>query len=202
MTPLDVLKVLVGAYITFDFIRYVARGQMRRHYAVISRTRWPQILGLAAQSAVVLALALVVGVALMLLWPPVFGFSWLSLFSTKDEVGTNLLVAPTQVPYFGILFFLLLTVNIPRLARIEEYRFRLRTRDWPHAVLRSIHFGLAHCIVGVPVGFGLAISIGGLWFSYQYFHGGIRRSILAHTVYNWTVLTLLGGFAVYDYISG
>lgn len=202
MAPLDVLKILVGGYVTYDFVRYVVKGQMRRHYMLLARTRWPVFLSLVSQSLVVLALVLLAGVILILLWPPVLGFTWLSLLSTKRDVGTNLLVAPAKYPYFGVLFFLLLLVNVPRLARAEEYRFRLRTRDWAHAVRRSIRFGLAHCVVGVPIGFGLAIAIGGLWFSYQYFQGGIRRSILAHTVYNWTVLVLFGGYAVYDYLTG
>ncbi|MBX7133034.1 MAG: hypothetical protein K1X67_10190 [Fimbriimonadaceae bacterium] len=202
MTPLDVLKVLVGGYLTYDFIRYIAKGGLRRQYAMFCRTSWTRILGLVGQSTVIFSLVLVAGALLWMAWPDVFGFSWLNLLARRGESGTNLMVAPAGIPYFGVFFYLLLMLNIPRLARIEEYRFRLRTRDWPHAVRRSIRFGLAHCIIGVPIGFGLAISIGGLWFSYQYFRGGIRRSILAHTVYNWTVLALLGGFAVYDYISG
>lgn len=69
--------------------------------------------------------------------------------------------------------------------------FRLGVVTWPDAFKWSLIFGLSHCIVGVPLSVGLALSIGGLWFHYQAFEGGISQSTIHHTAYNLILVTLL-----------
>lgn len=66
------------------------------------------------------------------------------------------------------VFFTLLLAALPLLARAEERAFRRGTRGRLDALRRSLVFGLAHCLVGVPVFVGLALSVGGLYFSRQY----------------------------------
>lgn len=199
---LTLIQVAFAVFVTFDLVRYVVKRRYFRHYAVILHTRWPKIAAIAGQSLLVLALVLAAGFGLIELWPKVMGWSWLSLFSEPKDgpSGQNLMVAPIQIPYVGVLFLGLLAFNVPRLARAEEYQFRYRTRDWVQGVLRSFQFGIAHCIVGVPIGIGIALSIGGAWFTLQFFKGGIRRSALYHAIYNWTILGLFLAFLVYGYL--
>lgn len=58
-------------------------------------------------------------------------------------------------------------------------------------VLKSLTFGLIHCTIGVSLGTGLALTLGGLWFSYQYKNGGIELSTAHHVCYNAIVMILL-----------
>jgi hypothetical protein len=43
---------------------------------------------------------------------------------------------------------------------------------------------------------GLALSLGGLWLTHQYFRGGVERSALHHTAYNLILVTLLFAYLV------
>jgi hypothetical protein len=108
----------------------------------------------------------------------------------------NLVLAGTEIRYFPIVFVTLLFVNLPRLARMEEEDFRKGTRNWAHAVPRSLRFGLYHCFVGVPLFAGVALALPGLWFTLQYFKGGTDRSTLYHTAYNMVVLGVVLGFVI------
>jgi hypothetical protein len=58
-------------------------------------------------------------------------------------------------------------------------------------VLRSLTFGLVHCLAGVPLGVGLAITLAGLWFSWQYKKGGIERSTIYHSTNNLIAAILI-----------
>ena len=45
--------------------------------------------------------------------------------------------------------------------------------------------------MGVPVCAGLALSLGGLWLTHQYFRGGVERSTLHPTAYNLMLVAAL-----------
>lgn len=129
---------------------------------------------------------------------PFFKWSWFSLFNRNEEradsgrpTGTNINLMPTQVKYFGLLFVLLLAVNLPSLAMIEEKMFRAGTSGWLMGLYMSFLFGIVHCFVGVPIGAGLAITLAGLWFTHQYFMGGVELSALHHTTYNLILICIL-----------
>ena len=200
-TPLDLIKYAFAIYVTYDFVKYARSGMAKRHMTVFAKRsakEWAQALGLVAVEIVV-----VVGLigVLMSIGNPVLNFSWLNLLVTaKDDpnAGTNLMVAPAQIPWFGAIFGGLLAMNMPRLARREEEMFRRGTRDWKHAAPRSLHFGLIHMIVGVPLAAGLALSLAGLFFSWRYFAGGVRESSFYHTLHNYGILILLAAY----FISG
>lgn len=108
------------------------------------------------------------------------------------ESPGNLAVAGIKISVFGWLFYGLLLLNVPRLARREEEAFRLHVRSCPEAIFQSIKFGFMHCIVGVPLSFGLALAIPGMVFAYAYSKGGTRLSTAWHSVYNYIVLGLAG----------
>src|SRR4029450_9106842 len=65
---------------------------------------------------------------------------------------------------------------------------------------RSLVFGLAHAVVGIPIGAALALSIGGLYLTWCYLEGwketrsqtgALLESTRAHLAYNLTIVTLV-----------
>jgi hypothetical protein len=84
----------------------------------------------------------------------------------------------------------------------EEELFRLGAEDWPVSkrVGRTLLFGLVHAAVGIPIGFALALSIGGAHFLLGYLRAfrraGTRReavfeSARLHLAYNTTIVVLV-----------
>lgn len=116
---------------------------------------------------------------------PALRFSWLQLFGSE---GTNVNAAPMSIKWFGPVFGILLLLNLPDLALGEEKMFRLGVVTWEHGLKMSVLFGLCHCIVGVPIFIGLALTVPGLWFTYQCFEGGITQSTMHHTTYNLIII--------------
>lgn len=203
MTLTDVVKWGFTGMVTVSCTRYALSGRLKDDFSVFaghSALTWAKIV---LSTLVDLTLTVTVAILLMTAWPKVMEWSWLSLLASPSshETGTNLNLAGAQIPYFGILFLALLFVNLPRLARYEEEEFREGTRDWRHAIPRSLGFGLAHCFVGVPLGAGFALAIPGLWFTLQYFKGGVSRSTLYHSVSNMIVLLVVTVFVIIDTIK-
>lgn len=136
-----------------------------------------------------------------------FKFSIFSIFNWKKEketgevTGTNINIMPYKIKYFGIIFILLLMVNVPNFAGMEESWFRQGTLTWGDAILRSFLFGMVHCLVGVPIAAGLAISINGLWLSFWYLqYGNTTMCTVHHTTYNLILfLILLIGITIYSF---
>jgi hypothetical protein len=195
MTILDVVKWGFAAYVANDFIRYVRRGTIKRHFTIFIGRSWKEWLVSWLLAVGVLAVILLCVGTLLSLHNPVLSFSWIQLISTQKEAehgGTNLIASTTTLPFLGIIFALLLAVNIPRLARLEEDAFRRGTVDWRDGAIRSVKFGFVHMFVGVPVAAALALSILGLWLTHQYFVGGVRQSTFYHALSNYTMLILLG----------
>lgn len=105
------------------------------------------------------------------------------------------------------LFFIILVVALPFLARLEEKIFRAGYSEWGSIIKQSIKFGLIHCLVGVPIAAGIALSIPGLFFGYHYkraFDRSIQTledhqakeeatmvSTTYHTMFNTIVIMLL-----------
>ena len=80
---------------------------------------------------------------------------------------------------------------MPRFAKQEEIQYRTGTRNWADGAWRSLRFGLAHRVMLIPFGASLALSVGGLWFTWMYFRGGTERSTLYHAAFNTTVLAVI-----------
>lgn len=199
MTPLVLVQIVFGIWITINLLTYVSKRRFRRHYAVFARAKAGDWLGAIASSVVLLFVTITIGILLMVLWPKVLGWTWLLLLARPEEAasaGQNLNLAPAKIPYVGLLFVALLAFSVPRFARYEEEQFRRGTKGLGDALVRSVKFGLIHCVVGVPIGLGLALTIPGLWLTYQYRRGGVRRAVFAHSVYNWLILAGLAGWLV------
>ena len=56
---------------------------------------------------------------------------------------------------------------------------------------RAVEFGLVHALIGIPIGVALALSIGGVYFTWRYLKGGILESTRAHLAYNLEVVILV-----------
>jgi membrane protease YdiL (CAAX protease family) len=102
----------------------------------------------------------------------------------------SLATMPLSLPFIGVLAYCILLCYLPYGAYVEEEVFRKGTIGWKDGVRRSLIFGLVHCTMGVNLVVGLALTIPGLWFTLQYFRGGVERSTIYHLSYNLVVITL------------
>ncbi|GAC1405089.1 MAG: hypothetical protein NVSMB52_18910 [Chloroflexota bacterium] len=146
------------------------------------------------QNMVVLAAIFTVAIGLLELDNPILNFGWYTVLEQSmghDDGGGNIITAPLSYPLLFVPFLLLLLFVFPRLAETEEVIFRRGTRDWRMGIRRSLLFGLVHMTVGMPLAVALTLSIGGLWFTYQFFQGGTARSTAYHLAYNLLVLVLI-----------
>jgi len=121
-----------------------------------------------------------------------FGLKWLdwSVFSR------NINFVPMDYKLFRVPFLVLLYFNLPVLAWIEEQIFRHDMIMHPtaglwDAVWRSALFGILHVLAGAKLKTALPLTVGGLWFSWQYMYGGLEEATLAHLAMNCTGLTIM-----------
>jgi hypothetical protein len=150
----------------------------------------------------VLAVVVVGVVALMAVpgldvgwWTAVGGVGNPVTGSTEQTVGTAL---EWLLP---ALFLVLLAPALPLFAEAEERIFRAGSerRTTIGRIGRGVLFGLAHAVVGIPVGAALALSVGGWYFTWAYLRGyrrggpaaGLRESTCAHVVYNAEVIAVV-----------
>jgi hypothetical protein len=128
-------------------------------------------------------------------WTAIGGYGNPVTGGTEQTAGTPLEVL---VP---LAFVALLLPALPLFAATEERIFRLGAERWSTArrIGMGLVFGLAHALIGIPLGVALALSIGGWWFTAVYLwgfrRGGRRRALLestlAHLAYNACVLAVL-----------
>jgi hypothetical protein len=91
------------------------------------------------------------------------------------------------------VFLILLTPALPLFAEREEQMFRQGAEQWStrRRIRRAVEFGLVHALIGIPIGVAVALSIGGLYFTWRYLKGGILESTRAHLAYNIEVVLLV-----------
>jgi hypothetical protein len=207
---LDVLTFVVLAFVgvrIFSGTRLLGRSDVRAHVLAIVRGLrlrhfllcWPALIGVVVAASLLLAVP---------------GLSW-GWWSAIGGVGS---------PVFGVsenssgsalewliplVFAVMLIPALPLFAEAEERRFRSGAEEWSRGrrVWRAMQFGLVHCVIGIPIGVGIALSIGGLYFTWAYLRGyrnggsqaaGVAESTRSHLAYNLTVvgvvaLALLAG---------
>lgn len=176
--------LLIGGFIAFIYL-----GLARDLWQGKARAKWHffrKITVWSLLSNIPIALIVVV-VARFLSRFDLLNRSWMYHLSSNSG---NLNTISLKLPIIGIFMWVLLIANLPALAHIEEDVFRKGTLNWSDALIRSVAFGLFHCLVGVTIAVGLALSVGGLWFSFQYFRGGVERSTTYHLSYNLLLLVV------------
>lgn len=163
-------------------------------------------------------LALALPLTSFLLTADVPWLAWSLLSFVSAEEGNVIAAGLDLGLLFAIPYVLLLLAVLPTLALVEEYWFRRGTRGWADGLVRSVGFGLAHMIVGVPLGVALfGLSGVGLLFTGIYLRAsrapragdalpgfatdrlkqitpaerrGIEAAALQHLAYNVVVLLL------------
>ena len=191
---IDVLTVLVLAYIASRLvlaIRHLGRPTVRAHVMEIVR-------GLRLRHFVLapVVLTLVVTAAYALLQVPGLDWGWWTAIGGLGNpvTGTTSATEGTALEWIiPSIFLVLLTPALPLFAEREEQMLREGAAhwSWPRRIRRSVEFGLAHALIGIPIGVALALSIGGLYFTWRYLKGGIMESTRAHLAYNLEVVMLV-----------
>jgi hypothetical protein len=127
-------------------------------------------------------------------------FKW-SWFSLLNEPSQNINLIPLEVKYFGLVFAVMFALTMPQYTHMEEEWFRQGTLSWQQGLEMSLIFGLMHCLVGVSLAAGLAIGVAGLWFTHQYFIGGIELSTVHHTTYNLILISVFFLFLLLRHVA-
>lgn len=136
-------------------------------------------------------------------------FSWIKIFNSSKS-GTNLIMAPFETGnnYIIFIFWILLSLCLPYLAKSEEESFRSLSLSNNDRILSSIKFGFAHMVVGVPVFGAIVLSIVGYLFSIKYCKSyvkylrkyrdsfkadsfAIEASTSLHAKYNFILITIV-----------
>ena len=147
---------------------YAERRNYHFAWRVYKRFRF----GLFAQALAVQSAVMAVGVGLT--YVPFLEYGWLSLFY---DGGGGMLVRPVLegsvsesefLRALPLLFFIALLAVLPFLAEAEEEIFRRGYEEWKGILWQSFKFGLMHCLVGVPLAFGIALTLTGLFCAYHY----------------------------------
>jgi hypothetical protein len=200
VTLIDVLTLavlfVVGARL-FEAARASVEGR-RKAIAVVRGLR-PRhfLLGMPVIVAVI-------STAFVLIQLPVLAFGWWTALGGQGNpvLGTtdrSLGVFDVAIP---VAFASLLVVSLPLLVAREEWVFRrgAEHRGAWNNIGRSLLFGLAHAVIGIPLGAALALSVGGLYLTACYLRGwrttrsqagALLESTRAHLAYNATILALV-----------
>jgi hypothetical protein len=200
VTLVDVLTLavlfVVGARL-FEAAR--ASVDARRSALTLVRGLRPHhfLLGLPVLAAVVTAAALLIQL-------PVLSFGWWTALGGEGNpvfgsTNRSLGVLDVAIP---VAFASLLLVSLPLLVAREEWIFRrgAERRGTFRNLSRSLVFGLAHAVIGIPLGAALALSVGGMYLTSCYLRGwretrtqpgALLESTRAHLAYNLTILVLV-----------
>ncbi|MBK9179080.1 MAG: hypothetical protein IPM45_05805 [Acidimicrobiales bacterium] len=151
-----------------------------------------------------LVLAAVLGASVVLLQVPLLDIGWWSAIGGVGNpvAGSTTRTAGTALEWLiPLVFVILLVPALPLFAESEERAFRLGCErwSWPKRVERAVVFGLAHAVIGIPIGVALALGLGGAYFQWCYLRGyrrgGVEAAVLestrAHLAYNLEIVLLL-----------
>lgn len=201
MTLFDLLTLTVLAVVGVQLVQSArtAVGARRHVIAVVSGLRWRHLLHAVPVLAAVLV-SLVV-----LLQVPGLSFGW---WTAIGGIGNPVFGASEHGLRGGAavllpaLFGALLLVSLPLLVEREEWIFRrgAERRGVVRNTLVALLFGLMHVLVGIPIGAGLALSIGGVYFTHVYLrtfratrsqHAALAECTRAHLGYDLVIVILV-----------
>ena len=207
---LDVLTVAVlaffGSRMFISFRRSVAAGARRHSLELVRGLRLRHFLPVP----LVVGLVLVAAVGLTAFPPLAFG--WWTAIGGEGNPAFGVTERTAGTPFelvIPMIFVALLIPALPLLVEREEQLFRLGAESWStwRRIGKTLLFGLVHALVGIPIGFALALSIGGAHFLLGYLRTwrrtGSRRAALLestrlHLAYNLTIVVLVVAVLVYE----
>jgi len=164
-----------------------------------------------------LVLAAVLGASVALIQLPGLSFGWWTAIGGHGNPvfgQSNRTAGKVWEWLVPVVFLLLLTPALPLFARREEEIFRRGAESWSPArrAGRAVLFGLAHAVIGIPIGVALALSIGGGYFTWSYLRGwrasggnqeaALQESTRAHTTYNGVILVVVLLATVLSAVTG
>lgn len=149
--------------------------------------------------------AVVIGLALLLLEVPGLSFGWwTAIGGTGNPVtgGTEQTAGTALEWIIPAVFLTLLAPGLPLFAEKEELMFRAGAEGWSPArrLRRALEFGLVHALIGIPVGVALALTAGGIYFTWAYLRGwretgtragAVMESTRAHFAYNGIIIAIV-----------
>jgi hypothetical protein len=155
-------------------------------------------------------LAMVLMAAMALLQVPALDWGWWSALGGEGNPTLGMTSETQGTPLEWIVpavFLVLLAPALPLLALREEEIFRQGAEGWSNTRRsgRCVLFGLAHALIGIPIGVALALSLGGAYFTLVYLRGFERghtqraaclESARAHTTYNLTIVLVVTALLV------
>lgn len=202
-TVTDALTVVVLGVVGYRLVSglRVAQSHAGRSLAleIVRRIRWRHVL------PVPLVLSVVIAVAWQVTRIPGLDWGWWSALGGDGNpvFGSSSTTAGTVWEWLvPLLFMCLLVPALPLFAHAEERMFRAGAEDWSwqRRMAKAVQFGLVHCLIGIPVGVALALSLGGAYFMWVYLRrfrvSSSRRdatieSAAAHTAYNGMIVALV-----------
>lgn len=166
--------------------RIVLRGVRPRHFLIACMI----LTGVAA------AVGLLLGADTFLRW------GWWSILGGSGNVILGQAQASGQILSDLILPMLIVTplaLSLGRFALYEERIFRRgdEKRGIGGRLARSLVFGLAHLIMGIPIGAGIALGVGGFGFSQVYLsrwrksasrYQSVLDAARVHVAYNFIII--------------
>jgi hypothetical protein len=183
------LAAIVGVIVVHTAF---GKNGLRENLAIIRQYRLQHIL-----TSLLVAAAVAGSAYGLLLTSPVFGKNpilWVisEVFHAGNGNGQgNLIFSGLDWKWYAVVFLPVLALALPRFAQMEEVKYRTGTRNWLDGSLKSLRFGLAHMFMLIPFGASLALTLAGLWFTRQYFRGGVERSAVYHAAFNTTIVVVL-----------
>ena len=210
VTVLDLLTVAVlvffGSRMFMSFRRSLAAGARRHSLELVRGLRLRHFLPVPVVVALVLAAA--VGLTSV----PVLAFGWWTAIGGEGNPAFGVTERTAGTPFelvVPMLFLALLIPALPLLVEREEQLFRLGAESWstPRRIGKTLLFGLVHALVGIPIGFALALSVGGAHFLLGYLRAwratGSRREALLestrlHLAYNAVIVVVVVAVLAYE----
>jgi hypothetical protein len=178
-----------------------------------TRLRWIDlILAVPVGAAVIGSVFLMVSHSSILAW----GW-WNAVGGTGNPSlsANNMMPTFIRIP-FQIFMITFAVVVLPVMAELEEDIFRKGSEHrgpWKRFVAAFL-FGMVHCLIGVPIGAGIAITVAGLYYTAAYLREykrtenqvlALAASSRAHLAYNVVVITVLLvailGIPAYHHVS-
>ena len=203
MSAVDVATFAVLAFVGVRIAtgtRVALSGQGRARVVRIVRGLRPRHFVLAVP-----VLCLVVAAVIAFLQIPGLDWGWWTALGGAGNpvTGTTDRTAGSSLEWIIPLVFLTLLIPaLPLFAEAEERLFRAGAEHrttWGR-VRRSVEFGLAHAIIGIPIGAALGLSVGGGYFTWSYLRAyrqtgdvdaAVAESTRAHVAYNATVIVIV-----------
>jgi hypothetical protein len=203
VSALDVATVAVLAFVGVRIAsgtRVAITGRGRKRVAEITRGLRARHFLLAFPAIVCVLLAVIA-----LIQIPGFDWGWWTALGGLGNPVTGGTERTAGTPFEWIVplvFLVMLLPALPLFAEAEERVFRLGAEHRSRAgrVRRSVEFGLAHALIGIPVGAALGLSVGGLYFTWRYLHtfaatgddqAAMLESTRCHLAYNIEVLAIV-----------